>query len=1553
VSPWRPRRHAQEAPQGGTVVAGDATITSLPGSTVINQSSARAVLDWQRFDIGVGGSVRFVQPDGSSVALNRVLGADPSSLLGSLTANGQVFLVNPNGILFGTGAQVNVGGLVASTRPLAIDDFLAGSYRFGGSGSAAGIVNQGAIEAPGGYIALLGASVDNQGVLAARLGRITLAAGDAYALDFGGDGLLQVAVTAGAADALVHNGGVVQADGGQVLLTARSASALLQSAVNNDGLVQARTIENRAGSIRLLGDMQAGTVNAGGRLDASAPSTGDGGFIETSAAQVRFAPGGVFTTAAASGNAGQWLIDPSDFTIAASGGDMTGAQLTASLGLGNVTILSGAGAAGVDGDIHVNDPVSWSANLLTLDAARNIDINSTLRASGSGALALRYGQAEIAAGNPAIVDVRAPVDLPAGSSLSMRLGSDGAVHGYTVINDMAALQAVNSGLSGRYALGSDLDATGVAGFVPLGPVTQYDGANAFSGTFDGLGHAIRNLTINRPGNNFTGLFGAIGGSGMVRNLAVVDVNVTGAIDVGGIVGLLFGSVANSSVTGTTHGNDVVGGLAGYSAVGSIQRSWTHVAVTTGPNWDYSGGGIVGYNYVGTITDSYAVGPVVSSYAGGVAGVNNGGTISRSFTTSVVSASLYGQGPSGLVGRAYNGGSVIDSYWDLGISTQPNSDGGTPLSTAQLQAALPTGFSPTVWGNGGNQTTPYLLGNPGPALIATDPGNAYFTIVQGVEALQRVAANLAGNYALGNDVDARATRGWNGGLGFAPLGDGGTPFTGRFDGLGHVVSGLVIDRPASDFVGLFGNGAAAEIRNLGLTDVEVTGGNQVGALLGAAVVGAANRVHATGQVHGQASVGGLVGYLNSMPLSDSYATTDVTGVDRVGGLVGETNGGTLAERNFASGSVTASGDDVGGLVGYNGFAFGLSDSYATGAVAGVNRVGGLIGYNLNGSATRSYASGSVTGTSGVGGLLGDSGSGSFADSFWNSESSGQVTSAGGVAMTTAQMRQRASFGGWDFAGTWTGFDGHTSPLLRAFMTGLTVTAPDVTRTYDGLAYGGNAGATYSAAPDPAHLSGTLVLYSAGRNAGTTAITASGLWSDQLGYDITYVAGVQTVERFAVSLSGSRVYDGTGDVEAAILTLGALANGESLTLTGGGTADRNAGSHRPVALGTLALGDGSGLAGNYTLVGGTHTVDIGAASLTVGTSDVSKVYDGGFSAAGSVVVVAGTLFAGDTLSGGSFAFTDRNAGSGDRSVTTSSATVADGSGGANYDVAYVRNTTSTITRATLTATATAADKVYDGTTLASASLQLAGLVGAESLTASSVAAFDSRDVASARRVTISSVTLTDGAGGGLAGNYTLAAGQTAAARITPRALTVVDQRALPKVYDGTTAATLTGGSLAGVLAGDVVSLAEAGAFVTADPGSAVAVLAGNSLGGLAAPNYSLVQPHGLSADIMAVVIAPAPSAPAVPAGPEAPALPQGPSAPVVPATTDAPVLAGVDVRTTPGYQAAVVQAPVVRSIQIREAPVPGSPARNLRTPAMPGLAGLDLSVETGRDDPAEPK
>jgi len=158
-------------PEGGTVVDGSATITQPDAQTMnINQSSDRAIIEYNSFSIGEPETVQFFQPNSGSIALNRVIGVDPSSILGKLLANGRIFLINPNGIIFGAGSKVDTAGMVASTLDIVNSDFLAGRYIFFGPGGS--VVNHGLISAPGGYVSLLGSTIENNGIIEADLGSV-------------------------------------------------------------------------------------------------------------------------------------------------------------------------------------------------------------------------------------------------------------------------------------------------------------------------------------------------------------------------------------------------------------------------------------------------------------------------------------------------------------------------------------------------------------------------------------------------------------------------------------------------------------------------------------------------------------------------------------------------------------------------------------------------------------------------------------------------------------------------------------------------------------------------------------------------------------------------------------------------------------------------------------------------------------------------------------------------------------------------------------------------------------------------------------------------------------------------------------------------------------------------------------------------------------------------------------------------------------------------------------------------------------------------------------
>ncbi|HEY4371381.1 MAG TPA: filamentous hemagglutinin N-terminal domain-containing protein [Burkholderiales bacterium] len=332
---------ADTLPTGGSVAQGSATITTPTGSSMqVNVATSKAVINWNGFSIANGYSVQFVQPGASSVVLNRVTGVNPSSIDGNLSANGQVFLVNPNGVYFGPTAHVDVGGLVASTLDIADSDFASGNYAFAKvNGSPLGqVFNSGTINAPGGNVALLGEQVINgaSGVINAQQGSITLAAGEHVSVTLGSNQLLSFAVDQRALNnlAYVQNGGQLLADGGSVSMQAMVANAVSSAVVNQSGLIRAAGVADKNGEVYL---------------------TADGGNLEVS---------GSVQVGALSG------APASTLSLSATGGNIT------VTGTGSLN-ASGASATNLyavaDGSVSLNGSISASST----EGAANIGIQGT------------------------------------------------------------------------------------------------------------------------------------------------------------------------------------------------------------------------------------------------------------------------------------------------------------------------------------------------------------------------------------------------------------------------------------------------------------------------------------------------------------------------------------------------------------------------------------------------------------------------------------------------------------------------------------------------------------------------------------------------------------------------------------------------------------------------------------------------------------------------------------------------------------------------------------------------------------------------------------------------------------------------------------------------------------------------------------------------------------------------------------------------------------------------------------------------------------------------
>jgi filamentous hemagglutinin family protein len=685
-----------QLPEGGKVVGGSAAISSTGNNLTVQQSSQRAAIDWNTFNVGSGAQVNFNQPSAAAVTLNRVLDNNPSQIMGRINAPGQVFIVNPNGVLFGATSQVDVGGLLVTTHGISNADFMAGKSSFEGNGKSGSIVNLGSLQAAlGGYIALLAPQVRNEGVIIAREGTIAMAAGNKTTLVFSGQSLTALEIDEGVMDALVENKHLVKADGGLVVMTARSASVLMGSVVRNSGTVQAQTIANKGGRIMLMGDMTSGTTEVGGTLDASAPNGGDGGFIETSAGRVKIADEVRITTLADIGKTGNWLVDPPDFRVVANtgvafaNGDMTGSTLATQLASTNVELQSAAGRnSSGSGNVNISDRVEWSANTtLTLTATKDVNVSSNIVATGNTAgLVIRPKTTYTVGSVTHNADPKGTFNLLVGNYITLS-GSNPTLsiagQSYTVINSLGTyasttagtLQGIEGNLSGYFALGRDIDASATAswgsgaGFRPIGY-----GATGFSGIFQGLGHNITGLTVNPSGLTSVGLFGKITATANVSNVGLVGgtTSSANANNIGGLVGLNEGGTINTSFnTGTVSASNAaagVGGLVGGNTpsldttVINISNSYATGNVSTGAN---SGaiGGLVGYSN-GKISNSYAEGGVTagansgrnldtdSNGVGGLAGYASG-TVSNSYATGAVQVTGATSQVGGFIGLGKN------------------------------------------------------------------------------------------------------------------------------------------------------------------------------------------------------------------------------------------------------------------------------------------------------------------------------------------------------------------------------------------------------------------------------------------------------------------------------------------------------------------------------------------------------------------------------------------------------------------------------------------------------------------------------------------------------------------------------------------------------------------------------------------------------------------------------------------------------------------------------------------------------------------------------------
>ncbi|MEG0879905.1 MAG: filamentous hemagglutinin N-terminal domain-containing protein [Janthinobacterium sp.] len=1219
---------AQANPALPQVVNGQATFNQQ-GNIFSITNTPNTIINWQSFSIHAGEITRFIQQNGNSAVLNRITGQDPSKILGSLESNGKVFLINPNGVLFGRDARVDVAGLVASSLALSNQDFLAGKMHFKAGEQAGAVINQGTINAgSGGQILLIAPNVENTGLITAPNGEVILAAGRSVQLADPGNPQLRVLVSApadqalnlgqiiaqggsiGMAGALVSQRGVLNAnsavvgDNGRIVLKA-SGKALLEAG----SVTSATGAAGKGGEIQVLGEQVGLLGNAA--IDASGATGGGtvllGGDYQGKNAAVQ--------------NARQVLVGKDASVTADAIGNGNGGKIIA---WGNESaqvhgsLFARGGAQGGDGGF-----VETSGHSLTVDGIR---VNtSAARGKRGNWLLDPYDITVVAGSGGELSEVDQFADAP--STGNTDLGADlisGASSNVTLqathrINFNSAINITRQDVGLTAQAGETINVN--ASITTNGGAITLLANDASSGSVGAVGsHVNLAAPITSNGGSVYLSGASVGGAGVVDvgsgHLSLISNFQGGAIDLTGSGDQLLGSgIADQTVTLQADNIGINGKVNFGGSAGGANVIIKPLSSSRSIDLGTKSGTALSLNTVelaGISASSLTIGD----------GTNTGGM--RISAALARTGDLHLNSGSSITATAavtVDGSFVLDGgIWVQNGATLPG------FSARSFTIGSGAGFLRVAGGDGG--ATPYLLAD--------------------IYGLQGIASlGLGNNYRLAGNIDASGTVNWNNGQGFVPIAGGGSGFSGVFDGGGFTLSNLKIDRslvPGSA-AGLFGSVQGGSLRNLTLSGGSVAGRANVGALVGEVVSGTIDNVNSSVAVSGQRNVGGLVGS-NGGAITLSASSGAVTGVNAdgggaIGGLAGVNASGASIATSYATGVVTGAREMIGGLVGNNQGA--LSQSYATGNVSGARSIGGLVGLN-GGSINDAYASGAVgrAGTAdpilsmeNMGGLVGEStgsvshvfssgavsgdgyaavgavagrvSAGSpFSYGFFNSDTSLVQTDGGrSIGRSTAQMRQQGSFNDYNFSSVWRIYDGYTTPMLKAFLKPLQVNLSGnaTGKVYDGqlAAFLGSIGYVGLIDGDTG-VNGSLGYGSNARNVGSYA--ATGLWSTK--YDIT-LGGTTTFaitpRTLNVQFNGvNKVYDGT---TGAALGLGDdRVAGDRLDLSAlASFSDKNAGAGKTVTVAGIRLGGAD--AGNYVVnTTASTTATISQAALTVKVDNAEK-------------------------------------------------------------------------------------------------------------------------------------------------------------------------------------------------------------------------------------------------------------------------------------------------------------------------------------------------------------
>ena len=719
---------AVAGPQGGQVVAGQGDISNPTSTTtLINQQSNRLVIDWTSFNIASNETVQFDQPSVSAMALNRILDQNPSQIFGSIIANGQVYLLNPNGIIFGKTAIVNVGGLFATGLNISNSDFMSGNLKFAAPDGQDGgyIVNHGVLQAAdGGSINLIGSSVLNDGIIIANLGQVNLAAGSAVTVDFNGDGLMQFQVTGAVLHKMVNaqtgaaitNAGKIEANGGTVVMTAAVAEQVLMQAVNNSGIVQAAGIQNKSGHIYLTGS--GGDVINSGTLNASSAS-GNGGSITLQSTGTTELRGNASVNAASAVSTGGSIQ-----ILGNQVGVLDRASVNASGAHGGGTILVG-------GDEH-GAPGVQAASATVLGQNASLTANATTSGNGGEVVLWSknytgfYGhinvQGGMQGGNGGFVETSSRGNLQVGGTVNATAPA-GPSGTWLLDPQDVNITNVSPTSGGTFSTGTYTPSSGNPGNVYVGDITTAlaGGTNVTITTTCSTCGGNGDITVTTPISGFI-----VGGSG-TANLALQasgSINIQSGTGIAPTAGTLNVSLITNA-SGLSCGSTACG-ITVSAPITTNNGSFT--AQATGTN---AGAVVVGAAVntgTGAITlqgngvnDSGGAGSLLQSVGGGtVSLVSAGASISLTSASTSLSGAITASNSAGGAVTLTNAtatqlGNVTLGTGALTVSgTGITQVGGTAITQAAGggAATFNGGAGPISLGNANTLTGVVALNNSG-------------------------------------------------------------------------------------------------------------------------------------------------------------------------------------------------------------------------------------------------------------------------------------------------------------------------------------------------------------------------------------------------------------------------------------------------------------------------------------------------------------------------------------------------------------------------------------------------------------------------------------------------------------------------------------------------------------------------------------------------------------------------------------------------------------------------------------------------------------------------